>query len=308
MVSDDTRQVQRLFGKSFKNPVLTASGTFGHGEEFSKLYDISLLGGFVTKAVTLEPRPGNPSPRVIETPSGMLNAIGLQNEGLDVFVSDIIPKIAAYDTVRIVNVAGRTQDDYRAVSAALDSFDTIDALELNISCPNVKEGGVAFGTRPDVAAELVRGVRDLTGKPLIVKLTPNTADFVAVACAVEEAGADAVSLINTITGMVVNVETRRPMLGNVTGGLSGPAVRPVAVRMVWETARAVSIPVIGIGGIFSARDALEFLIAGASLVQVGCGMFVKPTLPLEIIDGIGEYLDRHDLKSVGDLVGSLMTG
>lgn len=308
MVSVDPRLSQRIFGKAFKNPVLTASGTFGHGEEFSRLYDISLLGGIVTKAVTPEPRTGNPPPRVIETPSGMLNAIGLQNEGLDAFISDIMPKIAAYDTVRIVNVAGRTLDDYRAVCAALDPHDAVDAFELNISCPNVKEGGVVFGARPDAAAELVRGVRDVTGRPLIVKLTPNTADIAAVARAVEEAGADAVSLINTITGMVVNIETRRPMLGNVTGGLSGPAIRPVAVRMVWQTAQAVSIPVIGIGGIFSARDALEFLIAGASLAQVGCGMFVKPTLPLEIIGGIGEYLDRHGLNSVGELVGSLMTG
>ncbi len=307
MVTRNDRLTQRICGLTFKNPVIAASGTFGYGAEFARLYDVSLLGGFVTKAVTPEPRRGNPSPRIVETPSGMLNAIGLQNEGLDAFVRDILPEIERFDTVRIVNVAGRTADDYRTVCAELDRHAAVDALEINISCPNVKEGGVSFGARPENAAMLIESLRGLTMKPMIVKLTPNTADIAAVARAVEEAGADAVSLINTLTGMVVNVETRRPMLANRTGGLSGPAIRPVAVRMVYEVAQAVSIPVIGMGGIFSARDALEFLIAGASLVQVGCGMFVKAMLPLEVIAGIEEYLDRHGFASVRDIVGSLDT-
>lgn len=296
---------QQLFGLDFKNPVLAASGTFGNGGEFADFYDVSLLGGFVTKAVTPERRIGNSSPRVIETPSGMLNAIGLQNEGLEAFIGNVIPRLAEMDTVVLVNVAGRTVDDYVRVCAALDDHATVRALEINISCPNVKEGGIAFGSSASSASALVEKVRRATVKPLIVKLSPNVTDIAEIARAVESAGADGVSLINTLTGMVIDVERRCPMLANVTGGLSGPAIRPVAVRMVWQTARAVSIPVIGMGGIFSARDALEFIIAGASLVQVGCGMFVKPRLPLEVIDGIREYLVRHDIGSLRELTGSL---
>lgn len=303
MVSPDLSQ--RLFGIEFKNPVLAASGAFGYGEEFSEFYDVSLLGGFVTKAVTPEPRSGNPPPRIIETPSGMLNAIGLQNDGLAAFALRVIPRIARMDTVVMVNVAGRTADDYARVCASLDRFDTVRAFEINISCPNVSEGGASFGSRPDTAARLTEAVRAATAKPIVVKLTPNVSDIADIARAVESAGADGVSLINTLTGMVIDVRTRSPMLANVTGGLSGPAIRPVAVRMVWEVARAVTVPVIGMGGIFCARDALEFLIAGASLVQVGCGMFVKPRLPLEVIAGISEYLASQGFRSVGEIVGSL---
>lgn len=296
---------QTLFGVTFSNPVLTASGTFGFGEEYTDFYDVSELGGFVTKAVTPEPRQGNPGPRIIETPSGMLNAIGLQNPGLDVFTKEILPRIADVDTNIIVNVAGRTADDYVTVCTELDRFDAVRALEINISCPNVKEGGIAFGAQPQTAASLVNRLRQTSSKPLIVKLSPNVTDISAVAEAVEANGADAVSLINTITGMVVNVNTRRPMLANVTGGLSGPAVRPVAVRMVHQVSRSISIPVIGMGGIYSARDALEFLIAGASLVEIGCGMFVEPRLPLEVISGIDDYLQANRMDSITSLVGCL---
>ena len=296
---------QKVCGLEFKNPVIAASGTFGFGEEFLDFYDVSLLGGFVTKAVTPQPREGNPAPRIIETPSGMLNAIGLQNPGLDVFVGQILPRISHFTTVIIVNVAGSTTDDYAAVCSELDRHEAVRALEINISCPNVKEGGITFGNTPESASSLIRKVRETTGKPIIAKLSPNVTDIVEISRAVEESGADAVSLINTITGMAVNVDTRQPMLANCTGGLSGPAVRPVAVRMVYQAAQAVTIPVIGMGGIFCARDALEFIIAGASLVEIGCGMFVNPKLPLAVIDGISEYLDRYDLKTISDLVGTL---
>ena len=289
---------QKLFGIEFKNPVLAASGTFGYGEEFSNFYNVSHLGGFVTKAVTPELRKGNPPPRIIETPSGMLNSIGLQNDGLDAFVKKILPRIESFNTIIIVNVAGSTVEDYVKVCSALDRHESVRALEINISCPNVKEGGIAFGITAESASSVIRAVRESTGKPLIAKLSPNVTDIAEIARAVEDSGADAVSLINTITGMVVDVELKRPMLANVTGGLSGPAIRPVAVRMVFEAARAVSVPVIGIGGIFSARDALEFIIAGASLVQIGCGMFVKPKLPLEIIDDIHGYMVKVTLREI----------
>ena len=299
---------QKLLGLNFKNPVVAASGTFGYGEEYRDFYDVSLLGGFVTKSVTPEPRKGNNPPRIVETPSGMLNAIGLQNNGLEYFVENIVPKFSSLDVVVIVNVAGRTVDDYVKVCAELDKYDSIKAFEINISCPNVREGGISFGSSAEAASSITRIVRDSTDKPLILKLSPNVTDIVEIAKTVESAGADAVSLINTITGMVVDVERRCPMLANITGGLSGPAIRPVAVRMVYQVAGAVSIPVIGIGGIFCARDALEFIIAGASLVQVGCGMFVKPGLPLEIIDGIRDYLESHSFNSVSELVGSITIG
>ncbi len=296
---------QNLFGLDFKNPVLAASGTFGYGEEYSDFYDVSLLGGFVTKSVTPEHRKGNPSPRIIETPSGMLNAIGLQNIGMVKFIKNILPKIASLDTIVIVSVSGRTVDDYVKICAELEKYDSIKAFEINISCPNVREGGIAFGSSAESASSITKTLRDITNKPLILKLSPNVTDIVKIAKAVEYSGADAVSLINTITGMVVDVEKRCPMLANVIGGLSGPAIRPIAVRMVYQVAGAVSIPVIGIGGIFCARDALEFIIAGASLVQVGCGMFVKPKLPLEVIDGIKDYLKTHNISSISELVGSI---
>lgn len=296
---------QKLIGLDFKNPVLAASGTFGYGEEYSDFYDVSLLGGFVTKSVTPEPRKGNSPPRIIETPSGMLNAIGLQNVGVVKFVKNILPKIASLDTIVILSVSGRTVNDYVKVCVELENYDSIKAFEINISCPNVKEGGIAFGSSAESASSITKALRDITDKPLILKLSPNVTDIVEIAKAVEYSGADAVSLINTITGMVVDVEKRCPMLANVTGGLSGPAIRPIAVRMVYQVAGAVSIPVIGIGGIFCTRDALEFIIAGASLVQIGCGMFVKPKLPLEVIDGIKDYLKTHDISSISELVGSI---
>ena len=299
---------QHFFGLEFKNPVIAASGTFGYGEEYNNFYDISLLGGFVTKSVTPEPRKGNPPPRIIETPSGMLNAIGLQNSGLEHFIENILPKCASFDTNVIINVAGWTVEDYKKVCSELDKFDSIKAFEINISCPNVKEGGIAFGTSAESAFSLTEILRETTGKPLILKLSPNVTDIAEIANAVEQAGADAVSLINTVTGMVVDVESRCPMLANITGGLSGPAIRPIAVRMVYQAALAVEIPVIGIGGIFCARDALEFIIAGASLIQIGCGMFVKPKLPLEVIEGIHSYLKTHNMNSISELVGSIEVG
>ncbi len=299
---------QTLFGLEFKNPVMAASGTFGYGEDFRDFFDVSRIGGFVTKSVTPEPRTGNPPPRIIETPSGMLNAIGLQNPGLDYVLEHILPRLSTMDTNVFVNVAGRSEDDYVAVCRKLDSSKAVDGFEINISCPNVKEGGIALGLSARTAAEITRVLRDVTTKPLIVKLSPNVTDIVEIALAVEEAGANGLSLINTLTGMAVDVERRSPMLANITGGLSGPALRPVAVRMVYQVARAVSIPVIGIGGIFSVRDALEFIMAGASLVQVGCGMFVEPTLPIQIIDGIREYLERHKIIEISDLVGCISTG
>ena len=299
------RLVQTLFGVTYANPVLAASGTFGWGSSFRDFYDVGILGGFVTKSVTPEPRPGNEPPRIIETPSGMLNAIGLQNDGLDHFMTDIEPSLRDIGTNVIVSVAGRSVDDYLVVCKRLSESNAVAALEINISCPNVKEEGIVFGSSPESAALVTASVRKATEKPLIMKLSPNVTDIAAIARAVEEAGADGVSLINTLTGMVVDVELRRPMLANITGGLSGPAVRPVAVRMVHEVARAVSIPVIGMGGIFSARDALQFIIAGASLVAVGSGMFVKPSLPLEVIEGIDDYLVRHDMSSVTELIGSI---
>lgn len=296
---------QTICGIEFKNPVIAASGTFGFGEEFLDFYDVSCLGGFVTKAVTPRPRTGNPAPRIIETPSGMLNAIGLQNPGLEMFVDHILPRISKFNTVIIVNVAGSTIDDYIAVCSELDRHEAIRALEINISCPNVKEGGIAFGNTPESAASVIGKVREVTGKPVIAKLSPNVTDIAEIAVAVEQSGADAVSLINTLIGMVVNIETRSPMLANCTGGLSGPAVRPVAVRMVYQVAQAVSIPVIGMGGIFSARDAIEFIIAGASFVEIGCGMFVNPKLPLDVIDGMAVYLEKHSMAAISDLIGSL---
>ncbi len=299
---------QTIFGMKFKNPVMAASGTFGYGEDFRDFFDVARLGGFVTKSVTPDIRLGNPPPRIIETPSGMLNAIGLQNPGLDYVIEHIIPRLSVMDANVFVNVAGRTEEDYIKVCRELDRFEAVDGFEINISCPNVKEGGIALGSTARTAGEITRALRDVTSKPLVIKLSPNVTDIVEIALAVEKAGADGVSLINTITGMVVDVEQRRPMLANVTGGLSGPALRPVAVRMVYQVARAVSIPVIGIGGIFSARDALEFIIAGASLVQVGCGMFVEPTLPITVIDGIMDYLERHKIVEISDLVGSISTG
>jgi dihydroorotate dehydrogenase (NAD+) catalytic subunit len=292
---------------NLKNPVMTASGTFGYGEEYAPFIDLNRLGAVVVKGLSLEPRSGNPPPRIMETPSGMLNAIGLQNIGVRVFIDEKLPFLRKYDTAVIANIFGETVDEYRRVAEILGGTEGVSAVEVNISCPNVKKGGVAFGAVPELAAEVTRGVRGETDLPLIVKLTPNVTDIVEIAMAVEAAGADAVSLINTLTGMSVDIEKRRPHLANVTGGLSGPAIRPVALRMVWQAVRAVKVPVIGIGGIMTASDALEFLIAGATAVQVGTANFVDPTALLKILDGIGEYLVRHKMANITELIGSLET-
>lgn len=294
-------------GLVLKNPVLTASGTFGYGEEYAPFVDLNRLGAVVVKGLSLEPRPGNPPPRIMETPSGMLNAVGLQNVGVREFIARKLPFLRQYDTKVVANIFGETVEEYRRVAELLSAAQGVHALEVNISCPNVKRGGISFGAHPESAAEVTREVRRCTELPLIVKLTPNVTDICPIARAVEEAGADALSLINTLTGMSVDIESRKPHLANVTGGLSGPAIRPVALRMVWQTVRTVKIPVIGIGGIVTASDALEFLIAGARAVQIGTANFIRPSAALEILDGIAAYLRRHRIVSLAALIGSLKT-
>jgi len=287
------------------NPVLTASGTFGYGEEFSSLVRLERLGALVTKGISLVPRAGNPPPRVVETACGMLNAIGLENVGLARFVAEKMPFLRRCGTGVIVNILGDSIEDYARLAEGLSGVAGIDALEVNISCPNVKQGGVAFGTDPAMAAAVTRAVRRAGCLPLIVKLSPNVTDIVTVARAVADEGADAVSLINTLLGMAIDIRSRRPRLGNVLGGLSGPAIKPVALRMVWQVAREVPVPVIGIGGISSAEDAIEFLLAGATAVQVGTANFVHPGTAEEIIDGIAAYLAAQGETAVRDIVGSL---
>jgi len=294
-----------IAGLNLKNPVLTASGTFGYGHEYSDFYDISCLGGIIVKGTTLAPRQGNPYPRMAETRGGMLNAVGLQNKGVDHFVSHIYPTIKDIDTNMIVNVSGSSIQDYVETASRIDELERIPAIELNISCPNVKQGGMAFGVDAHSAASVVEAVRKAYSKTLIVKLSPNVTDITEIARAVEAAGADSVSLINTMLGMAINAETRRPILSTVTGGLSGPAVKPVALRMVWQTAKVVKIPVIGLGGICSAADAVEFLLAGASAVEIGTANFVDPTVGEKVVSGLGDYLDRHGFDNVSDLVGAL---
>ena len=289
-----------------KNPVLTASGTFGYGEEFADFIDLNRLGGFIVKGTTLEPRQGNPYPRMAETPSGMLNAVGLQNKGVEYFIEHIYPRLEGLDTEVMVNVSGSSPEDYAEVCRRLaDRCPAIRAVEVNISCPNVKQGGMAFGTTCDGAAQVTRAVRRAWPGTLIMKLSPNVTSIVDIAKAVEAEGADSVSLINTLLGMAVDVERRRPMLSTVTGGLSGPAVRPVAVRMVWQVAKAVGIPVVGLGGILTARDALEFIMAGATAVEVGTANFVDPSVTMKIIEGIDEYLDRHGLPDLASVRGCI---
>lgn len=289
-----------------QNPVLTASGTFGYGQEYADLVDLNRLGGIIVKGLSLNPRPGNMPPRTVETPCGLLNAIGLQNVGVENFIADKLPFLRNLSVPVIVNILGQDIKEYRKLAERLSNVEGIAALEVNISCPNVKKGGVVFGTDYKAAARVTMAVREAARLPIIVKLSPNVTDIVSIARAVEEAGADAVSLINTLTGMAIDVETRRPRLHNVTGGLSGPAIKPVALRMVWQVAGAVKIPVIGCGGIMTAADALEFLIAGACAVQVGTANFVNPRATMEIISGIEEYLVRHNFKDVKSLVGSLI--
>lgn len=290
-------------GMTLKNPVLTASGTFGYGTEFADFIDLNNLGGFIVKGTTLEHREGNDYPRMIETPSGMLNAVGLQNKGVDYFIKHIYHTIANLKTNIIVNVSGAKIDDYVATAAKIAQLSNIPAIEVNISCPNVKQGGMAFGTSPKGAAEVTRALRQVYDKTLIVKLSPNVTDITAIARAVEDEGADSVSLVNTFMGMAIDVEHRRPYLSTITGGLSGPAIRPIAVRMVWQVAHAVKIPVIGIGGIMNSRDALEFIMAGATAIQIGTANFIDPTTTVKVIDGINKYCIRHNIADIHELIG-----
>ncbi|MDI6795306.1 MAG: dihydroorotate dehydrogenase [Desulfatibacillaceae bacterium] len=294
-------------GLMLKNPVMSASGTFGYGLEFSPLLDLSLLGAIVVKGLSLLPSSGNPPVRIVETPCGMLNAIGLENIGVEAFVADKLPLLKTFNTPVIANIYGKTRQEYAEIASRLDSEDGVAALEVNISCPNVKAGGVVFGTDPSQAHAVVKGVRQNTGKPVIAKLSPNVTSIVEIAKAVEDAGADAVSLINTLTGMAVDIDRRRPVLHNITGGLSGPAIKPVGLRMVWQTAGAVGIPVIGLGGISSARDALEYLLVGASAIQVGTANFVNPTACIDIVEGIRAFCTDNKIEKISDFIGSLET-
>lgn len=289
-----------------KNPVTTASGTFGYGTEYKDFIDLGRLGGIFVKGTTIEPRQGNNYPRMAETPSGMLNSVGLQNKGVDYFVDQLYPVIKEYDTNIIVNVSGSTIDDYIKCTEKLVDLDKMPAIELNISCPNVKEGGMAFGVSCESAAKVTRAVRDIFPKTLIVKLSPNVTNIADIARAVEAEGADSVSLVNTFMGMAIDIESRKPKLSTITGGLSGPCIKPIAVRMVWEVFNAVKIPVIGMGGISNWQDAIEFILAGSSAIQVGTYNFIDPTISVKIVDGINEYLDRHNIESVNDLVGQML--
>lgn len=290
-------------GLALKNPVLTASGTFGYGTEFQDFIDLSRLGGFIVKGTTLHRREGNPYPRMAETPAGMLNAVGLQNKGVDYFIGHIYPEIKDIQSNILVNVSGSTVADYVAVAEKINELDKIPGIELNISCPNVKEGGMAFGTSCVSAAEVVKAVRQVYHKHLMVKLSPNVTSIQEIALAVEAAGADSVSLINTLLGMAIDAKRRRPVLSTVTGGLSGPCVKPIALRMVWQVAKAVKIPVVGLGGIVSATDAVEFLLAGASAVQIGTANFIDPAVTIKVIDGLNQYLDDNGFKSVREIIG-----
>ena len=288
-----------------KNPVMTASGTFGYGLEFNDFISIDEIGGIIVKGTTLEPRQGNDYPRMAEVPSGMLNCVGLQNKGVEYFCSNIYPQIKDINTNMIVNVSGSTLEDYASCAARINELDNIPAIELNISCPNVKAGGMAFGVTASGAASVVKAVRKVYDKTLIVKLSPNVTSVVDIAKACEAEGADSVSLINTLMGMAIDIEKRKPILSIATGGLSGPAVKPVALRMVWQVAKAVNIPVIGLGGISSAADAIEFLMAGATAIQIGTANFLDPTITIKVRDGINQWLDEHNISDVNDIIGSL---
>jgi len=292
---------------TLRNPVLTASGTFGYGVEYSDFFDLARLGGIVVKGTTSLERQGNNYQRMAETPAGMLNSVGLQNRGVEYFISNIYPQICDIDTEMIVNVSGSSIEQYVNCAERIADLERIHAIELNISCPNVRQGGMAFGVCADSAAEVVSAVRKVYNKTLIVKLSPNVTDISEIARAVEGAGADAVSLINTLLGMAIDAEKRRPVLSTVTGGLSGPCIKPVALRMVWQTAGVVSIPVIGLGGIRSSQDAIEFILAGATAVQIGTYNFVDPTIAVKVIDGINDYLERHHYGSVAEITGALLT-
>jgi dihydroorotate dehydrogenase (NAD+) catalytic subunit len=290
-------------GLYFKNPVLTASGTFGNGSEFDDFFDIDRLGGIILKGSTLEPREGNPYPRMAETPSGMLNSVGLQNKGFDYFERNIYPRVSNYNTNVIVNVNGNCIEDYVALAARVDKLENIKAIELNISCPNVKMGGMAFGTNPDSAREVTRAVRAVYNKMLMIKLSPNVTNIVEFARIVEEEGADSISLINTLLGMAIDTKSLKPSLSTITGGLSGPAIKPVAIRMVWQVAKTVKIPVIGIGGIMNSDDAIEFFLAGASAVQVGTASFIDPLTSIKIVDGIENFLTERGFSDIAGIIG-----
>ena len=288
------------------NPVMTASGTFGYGKEFEDFVDLEKIGGIIVKGTTLHRREGNPYPRMAETPMGMLNAVGLQNKGVDYFISEIYPQIKDIRTNMIVNVSGSAIEDYVQTAEKINALDAIPAIELNISCPNVKQGGMAFGVTAKGASEVVKAVREVYKKTLIVKLSPNVTDITEIARAVEGTGADSVSLINTLLGMAIDAEKRRPILSTITGGMSGAAVKPIALRMVWQVSKAVKIPVIGLGGIMNWKDAVEFLLAGASAIQIGTANFIDPAVTVKVSEGINDYLDRHGFTSVKDIIGGLI--
>ncbi len=295
----------KIAGLTLKNPVLTASGTFGYGTEFSEFIDLSRLGGYIIKGTTLNPREGNPYPRMAETPSGMLNCVGLQNKGVRYLKEHIYPNIKDVDSCLIVNLSGSTVEDYAEAAEIIGTMDKVQAIELNISCPNVKQGGMAFGTTTQGVEQVVSAVRKAYNKTLIVKLSPNVTSITDIALAAEAAGADSVSLINTLMGMAIDAERRKPLLSMVTGGLSGPCVKPVALRCVWQVAKAVKIPVVGLGGIMNATDAIEFFLAGATAIEIGTANFIDPETTVKVVDGINEYLDRHNFKSITDIIGQL---
>lgn len=307
MSKTDAAMAVNIAGIKMKNPVMTASGTFGCGEEYADYVDLNRLGGIVVKGLSLKPRLGNPPPRIMETAAGMLNAVGLQNVGVDAFIEEKLSFLRNYNVAVIANIYGESYTEYAQVAGKLSAAPGVHALEVNVSCPNVKKGGLSFGADPKAAAEVTRCVKAETHLPVIVKLTPNVTDITVIARAVEEAGADAVSLINTLTGMSIDLKNRTPHLKNITGGLSGPAIKPVALRMVWQVAQKVSIPVIGMGGIMTAEDALEFMVAGAKAVQIGTANFINPRATMEIIDGMRRYLQENKIKSIKDIVGSLRT-
>ncbi len=294
-------------GIELENPVMTASGTFGYAVEFEELVDLNRLGGIIVKGLSLKPSIGNKPPRIVETACGMLNAIGLENVGIEAFVKEKLPFLKKLSTPVFTNIYGKSISDYALLASRIDELDEIAGIEVNISCPNVKAGGIAFGVVPETAAEVIKAVRKATSKPLMVKLSPNVTDITQIARAVEGAGADSLSLVNTITGMSIDIETRRPKLANITGGLSGPAIKPVALRMVWQVAQSVKIPVIGVGGIVCAEDAIEFLIAGAVAVQVGTANFVNPHATIDIIEGIERFLREKKISSLRDIIGTLET-